>query len=77
MQFLAVTVPCFLIALVFVPSNVPTDVGYLSIIIFGIVLLGLSFSPHVARTLFVGGSMLERPSYSICEGHDRPCRPSQ
>src|SRR5574337_132563 len=38
MQFLAVTVPCFLIALVFVPSNVPTDVGYLSIIIFGVVL---------------------------------------
>ena len=55
MQFLAVTVPCFLIALVFVPSNVPTDVGYLSIIIFGIVLLGLSFSPHVAPYFVRGG----------------------
>src|SRR6185437_10889314 len=55
MQFLAVTVPCFLIALVFVPSNVPTDVGYLSIIIFGIVLLGLSFSPRVAPYFVRGG----------------------
>jgi UDP-GlcNAc:undecaprenyl-phosphate GlcNAc-1-phosphate transferase len=55
MQFLAVTVPCFLIALVFVPSNVPTDVGYLSIVIFGIVLLGLSFSPRVAPYFVRGG----------------------
>lgn len=55
MQFLAVTVPCFLIALVFVPSNVPTDVGYLSIIIFGIVLLGLSFSPRIAPYFVRGG----------------------
>ncbi len=55
MQFLAVTVPCFLIALVFVPSNVPTDVGYLSIIVFGIVLLGLSLSPRVAPYFVRGG----------------------
>lgn len=55
MQFLAVTVPCFLIALVFVPSNVPTDVGYLSIVIFGIVLLGLSLSPRVAPYFVRGG----------------------
>jgi UDP-GlcNAc:undecaprenyl-phosphate GlcNAc-1-phosphate transferase len=55
MQFLAVIVPCFLIALVFVPSNVPTDVGYLSMIIFGIVLLGLSLSPRVAPYFVRGG----------------------
>ncbi|MGC4095801.1 MAG: MraY family glycosyltransferase [Nitrospira sp.] len=55
MRFLAVTVPCFLIVLVFVPSNVPTDVGYLSMIIFGIVLLGLSFSPRIAPYFVRGG----------------------
>ncbi len=55
MRFLAVTVPCFLIVLVFVPSNVPTDVGYFSMIIFGIVLLGLSFSPRVAPYFVRGG----------------------
>ena len=55
MQFLAVTVPCFLIVLVFVPSNVPADVGYLSIIIFGIVLLGLSLSPRIAPYFVRGG----------------------
>jgi UDP-GlcNAc:undecaprenyl-phosphate/decaprenyl-phosphate GlcNAc-1-phosphate transferase len=55
MQFLAVIVPCFLIALVFVPSNVPADVAYLSIIIFGIVLFGLSFSPRIAPYFVRGG----------------------
>jgi UDP-GlcNAc:undecaprenyl-phosphate GlcNAc-1-phosphate transferase len=55
MQCLAVIVPCFLVALVFVPSNVPTDVGYLSIIIFAIVLLGLSLSPRVAPYFVRGG----------------------
>jgi UDP-GlcNAc:undecaprenyl-phosphate/decaprenyl-phosphate GlcNAc-1-phosphate transferase len=69
MQFLAVTVPCFLIALVFVPSNVPTDVGYLSIIIFGIVLLGISFSPHVAP-YFVRGGLYVGTTFLlyVCEG---------
>lgn len=55
MQFLAVTVPCFLVVLVFVPSNVPTDVGYLSIVLFGIVLFGLSCSPRVAPYFVRGG----------------------
>jgi UDP-GlcNAc:undecaprenyl-phosphate GlcNAc-1-phosphate transferase len=55
MQFLAVTVPCFLIALVFVPSTVPTDVGYLSIVVFVIVLLGLSGSPRIAPYFVRGG----------------------
>jgi UDP-GlcNAc:undecaprenyl-phosphate GlcNAc-1-phosphate transferase len=69
MQFLAVTVPCFLIALVFVPSNVPTDVGYLSIVIFGIVLLGLSFSPQVAP-YFVRGGLYVGTTFLlyVCEG---------
>lgn len=55
MQFLAVTVPCFLVVLVFVPSNVPTDVGYLSIVLFGIVLFGLSCSHRVAPHFVRGG----------------------
>ena len=67
MQFLAVTVPCFLIVLVFVPSNVPTDVGYLSMIIFGIVLLGLSLLSS-DRTVLCARWALCRDdlSYSIC-----------
>jgi len=76
-RFLAVAVPCFLIALVFVPSNVPADVGYLSIVIFGIVLLGLSFSPRVAPYfvrggLYVGTTFLlyvcEEPRYRTMSG---------
>ncbi|MBX3304346.1 MAG: undecaprenyl/decaprenyl-phosphate alpha-N-acetylglucosaminyl 1-phosphate transferase [Nitrospira sp.] len=54
-QFLAVAVPLFLIALVFLPSNVPNDVGYLSIALFGIVLVGLSFSSRVAPYFVRGG----------------------
>jgi UDP-GlcNAc:undecaprenyl-phosphate GlcNAc-1-phosphate transferase len=54
-QFLAVAVPLFLIALVFLPSHVPNDVGYLSIALFGIVLLGLSFSTKVAPYFVRGG----------------------
>jgi UDP-GlcNAc:undecaprenyl-phosphate GlcNAc-1-phosphate transferase len=69
MQFLAVIVPCFLIALVFVPSNVPTDVGYLSIIVFGIVLLGLSFSRQIAP-YFVRGGLYVGTTFLlyVCEG---------
>ncbi len=54
-QFLAVAVPLFLIALVFLPSHVPNDVGYLSIALFGIVLLGLSFSTKVTPYFVRGG----------------------
>jgi UDP-GlcNAc:undecaprenyl-phosphate/decaprenyl-phosphate GlcNAc-1-phosphate transferase len=54
-QFLAVAVPLFLIALVFLPSSVPNDVGYLSIALFGIVLLGLSFSSRIAPYFVRGG----------------------
>jgi UDP-GlcNAc:undecaprenyl-phosphate GlcNAc-1-phosphate transferase len=54
-QFLAVAVPLFLIALVFLPSHVPNDVGYLSMALFGIVLLGLAFSVKVAPYFVRGG----------------------
>lgn len=66
-QFLAVAVPFFLIALVFLPSNVPSDVGYLSIALFVVVLLGLStqVAPYFVRGgLYVGTTFL----LYVCEG---------
>lgn len=54
-RFLAVAVPLFLIALVFLPAHVPDDVGYLSIVLFGIVLLGLSFFPRLVPYFVRGG----------------------
>ncbi len=62
-QFLGVVVPFFLIAMVFFPTQVPEDVGYLSLALFGVVLLGLSFSswvvPYVVRGgLYVGTTCL-------------------
>lgn len=68
-QFLAVAVPLFLIALVFLPSTVPNDVGYLSIVLFGIVLLGLSFSPKVAP-YFVRGGLYVGTTFLlyVCDG---------
>jgi UDP-GlcNAc:undecaprenyl-phosphate GlcNAc-1-phosphate transferase len=54
-RFLAVAVPLFLIVLVCLPSTVPNDVGYLSIALFGIVLVGLSFSSNVAPYFVRGG----------------------
>ena len=47
-RFLGTVVPLFLIASVFLPAYVPDDVGYISIALFGIVLLGLSFLPRLA-----------------------------
>lgn len=66
-QFLAVAVPLFLIALVFIPSNVPSDVGYLSIALFVVVLLGIStqVAPYFVRGgLYVGTTFL----LYVCEG---------
>jgi len=66
-QFLAVAVPFFLIALVFLPSNVPSDVGYLSIALFVVVLLGIStqVAPYFVRGgLYVGTTFL----LYVCEG---------
>ena len=54
-RFLSIAVPVFLIGLVFSPSDVPNDVGYLSLIIFGVVLLGLSFPSHAALYFVRGG----------------------
>lgn len=54
-KFLSLAVPAFLIGLVFFPSDVPNDVGYLSIVLFGIVLLGLSFSSEIVPYFVRGG----------------------
>ena len=54
-RFLAVMVPLFLIASIFVPVHIPDDVGYMSIALFGIILLGLSFLPHLAPYFVRGG----------------------
>jgi UDP-GlcNAc:undecaprenyl-phosphate/decaprenyl-phosphate GlcNAc-1-phosphate transferase len=63
MQCLAVAIPLFLVVLVFLPSDVPNDVGYLSLVLFGVVLLGLTLSsrivPYVVRGgLYVGTTFL-------------------
>jgi UDP-GlcNAc:undecaprenyl-phosphate GlcNAc-1-phosphate transferase len=54
-QFLAAVVPLFLIASVFLPAHVPDDVGYISIALFGIVLLGLFLLPRLAPYFVRGG----------------------
>jgi UDP-GlcNAc:undecaprenyl-phosphate GlcNAc-1-phosphate transferase len=54
-RFLAAVVPLFLIASVFLPAYVPDDVGYMSIALFGIVLLGLSLLPRLAPYFVRGG----------------------
>ena len=55
MQCLAVAIPVFLIVLVFVPSDVPSDVGYLSLILFGVVLIGLTLSSRIVPYFVRGG----------------------
>jgi UDP-GlcNAc:undecaprenyl-phosphate GlcNAc-1-phosphate transferase len=54
-RFLATVVPLFLIASVFLPEYIPSDVGYMSIALFGIVLLGLSLLPRLAPYFVRGG----------------------
>ena len=54
-RFLAAVVPLFLIASVFLPEYIPSDVGYMSIALFGIVLLGLSLLPRLAPYFVRGG----------------------
>ena len=68
-QFLAVTVPLFLIALVFLPSTVPNDVGYVSIGLFAVVLIGLSYSSQVAP-YFVRGGLYVGTTFLlyVCDG---------
>ena len=55
-RFLAVVVPLFLIANVFLPGHVPIDVGYAALSLFVVVLGGLRFLPHY-RSHFVRGGL--------------------
>lgn len=77
-RFLAVMVPLFLTSLVFFPSDVPNDVGYLSIFLFGVVLLGLSFSYQVVLYVVRVDSTWEPRSCSMFVRVPEwvPCRPS-
>ena len=54
-RFLAAVVPLFLIATVFSPVQVPQDVGYVSTMLFTIVLAGISFLPRLAPYFVRGG----------------------
>jgi UDP-GlcNAc:undecaprenyl-phosphate GlcNAc-1-phosphate transferase len=54
-RFLAAVVPLFLIATVFLPAQVPQDIGYISTALFAIVLAGLFFVPRLAPYFVRGG----------------------
>jgi UDP-GlcNAc:undecaprenyl-phosphate GlcNAc-1-phosphate transferase len=54
-RFLAAVVPLFLIATVFLPAQVPQDIGYISTALFAIVLGGLFFVPRLAPYFVRGG----------------------
>src|SRR2546425_8331363 len=54
-RFLAAVVPLFLIATVFLPAQVPQDIGYIATVLFAIVLAGLSFVPRLAPYFVRGG----------------------
>jgi UDP-GlcNAc:undecaprenyl-phosphate GlcNAc-1-phosphate transferase len=54
-RFLAIAVPFFLIATVFLPADVPYDVGYLSICLFAVVLVGLAVLPRLVPYFVRGG----------------------
>jgi len=55
-RFLAVVVPLFLVASVFLPGHVPMDVGYAAFSLFAVVLGGLWFMPEY-RSHFVRGGL--------------------
>lgn len=57
-RLLAVMVPLFLIGTVFLQATVPSDVSYLSTMLFAIVLAGLSFLPRLAPYFVRGGLYL-------------------
>ena len=57
-QCLAAVIPLFLIAMFFLPAPVPQDIGYISIALFAIVLVGLSFLPRYAPYFVRGGLYL-------------------
>jgi len=54
-RFLAAVVPLFLIGTVFLPPQVPQDIGYVSSVLFAIVLGGLLFVPRLAPYFVRGG----------------------
>lgn len=55
-RFLAVVVPLFLVANVFLPGRVPMDVGYAALSLFAVVLVGLWLFPEY-RSHFVRGGL--------------------
>jgi UDP-GlcNAc:undecaprenyl-phosphate GlcNAc-1-phosphate transferase len=55
-RFLAIVVPLFLIANVFLPGHVPADVGYAAIALFGVMSAGLFLLPRYT-SLFVRGGL--------------------
>lgn len=55
-RFLAVVVPFFLVANVFLPGHVPTDVGFAAISLFVVVMAGPWFMPQY-RSHFVRGGL--------------------
>ena len=57
-QCLAAAIPLFLIAMFFLPAPVPQDIGYTSIALFAIVLVGLAFLPRYAPYFVRGGLYL-------------------
>ena len=57
-RFLAAVVPLFLIVTVFLPAQVPQDIGYISTALFAFVLVGLSFLPRLAPYFVRGGLYL-------------------
>lgn len=57
-RLLAVMVPLFLIGTVFLQATVPSDVSYLSTMLFAIVLAGLFFLPRLAPYFVRGGLYL-------------------
>ena len=54
-RFLAVVVPLFLIGSVFLPAYIPNDVSYISTVLFGAVLFGLTILPRLAPYFVRGG----------------------
>ena len=57
-RFLAAVVPLLLIVTVFLPAQIPQDVGYMSTALFAILLAGLSFVPQLAPYFVRGGLYL-------------------